>query len=237
MESIKNALGLNKEEGASEEHTSHHHLPGHHKTADDQTTSTAATSHDPTASTHHKTTTDNPTTSTTTTSHGEHASTGDIPSKPTPTGHHGGDDVQQAQAHKAVERVESGKSEASGADPALVGDPNPKDKLVGTGAPGSHSAVFGLTPDGKANTDTAKGSGAPKPAHSKETAIGGGQESSEGDTGSRAPTGNPELSEQLQKSGTDHDTKGGQNPGQAPLAADGDLRAGGSQTAGSTGNI
>jgi len=213
MESIKNALGFNKEEGASNEHTSHHHLPGHHKTTDDPSTSTTATSH------------------------GENASSSDISSKPTPTGHHGGDDAQQVQADKAVERVESGKSEASGADPALVGDPNPKDKLVGTGAPGSHSAVFGLTPDGKANTDTAKGSGPPKPAHSKETAIGGGQQSSEGDTGSRAPAGNSEVSEQLHKTGTDQETKGGQNPGQAPLAADGDLKAGASQTAGSTGNI
>jgi len=213
MESIKNALGFNKDQGASEEQTSHHHLPGHHKTADDTSTSTTATSH------------------------GEQASPADTPSKPTPAGHHGGDDVQQAQADTAVERVESGKSEASGADPALVGDPNPKDKLVGTGAPGSHSAVFGLTPDGKTNTDTAKGSGAPKPAHSKETAIGGGQQSSEGDTGSRAPTGNPEVSEQMHKKTTDPEMKGGQNPGQAPLSADGDLKPGASQTAGSTGNI
>jgi hypothetical protein len=32
-------------------------------------------------------------------------------------------------------------------DPALQGEEHPK--MTGTGAPGSHSAIFGLTPDGK----------------------------------------------------------------------------------------
>jgi hypothetical protein len=109
-----------------------------------------------------------------------------------------------------------------------VGDPNPKDKMSGTGAPGSHSAVFGLTPDGKKNTDTSSGSGAPKAAHSEETAVGGGKQSDEGDTGSRAPSGNKEVSEQMQKVDADK----GPKPGDAPAGGDdGDQKPG----AGSTG--
>ena len=107
-------------------------------------------------------------------------------------------------AEAGLDTSSSGKdakdSDSGGVDPNLVGEPNPKDKLTGTGAPGSHSAVFGLTPDGKSNTDTSKSSGgAIKPAHGTEEASGGGKESSGGDTGSRAPAGGGELSEQRKK--------------------------------------
>lgn len=53
----------------------------------------------------------------------------------------GGDDIQHG---------------SQGQDPSLVTDG--KSKLTGTGVDGSHSAVFGLTPDGHRHKDTAHGS-------------------------------------------------------------------------------
>ena len=45
-------------------------------------------------------------------------------------------------------------ADASGADPNLVTEKEGgKTKMTGTGAPGSHSALFGLTPDGKVSKD------------------------------------------------------------------------------------
>lgn len=44
-------------------------------------------------------------------------------------------------------------------DPAVQGEEHPK--MSGDGAPGSHSAVFGLTPDGKKIDDTSSGQQAP----------------------------------------------------------------------------
>ena len=62
-----------------------------------------------------------------------------------------------------------------GQDPNLVG---PEDthtlKMTGAGEPGSHSAVFGLTPDGKVHDETSGTTTAPKAAHSRESAVGGG---------------------------------------------------------------
>jgi hypothetical protein len=46
-------------------------------------------------------------------------------------------------------------------------------KLTGTGVDGSHSAVFGLTPDGHKHEETNSTTTAPKPAFSKEDAMGG----------------------------------------------------------------
>lgn len=47
-------------------------------------------------------------------------------------------------------------------------------KMTGDGEPGSHSAVFGLTPDGRKDDNTSASTSISKPAHSKETAVGGG---------------------------------------------------------------
>lgn len=81
-------------------------------------------------------------------------------------------------------------------------------KLSGTGAPGSHSALFGLTPDGHKESTAEDGSSKPQPAHSSEdstAASGDGATftgksrdgtSSTGDTGSRAPEGSG-VQEQL----------------------------------------
>lgn len=80
-------------------------------------------------------------------------------------------------------------------------------KLTGTAAPGSHSALFGLTPDGHKEQEVDHGSTKPKPAHSKEdstAASGDGATftgksrdvTSSGDTGSRAPEGSG-VQEQL----------------------------------------
>lgn len=44
--------------------------------------------------------------------------------------------------------------------------------MVGQGAPGSHSAVFGLTPDGKKHDDSSHGTAPVRPAHSEETTLG-----------------------------------------------------------------
>ena len=64
------------------------------------------------------------------------------------------------------------QSPQQGPDPALVGDAKAHPKLTGSGADGSHSAVFGLTPDGHKHDDTAHGATPVVPAHSKETTVG-----------------------------------------------------------------
>jgi hypothetical protein len=81
-----------------------------------------------------------------------------------------------------------------GHDPNLVGPEDTHDmKLTGQGAPGSHSAVFGLTPDGHKHDDTHSTTTTSKPAHSKESAVGGGSVPSgtedASNTTSRAVTG------------------------------------------------
>ena len=165
-------------------------------------------------------------TSGTTTSTTHDTSPADAPSKPAAAGNTG-NNTQEAQAAEAVDRVHSPKQ---GADPALVGDSNPEIKLTGTGAPGSHSAYFGLTPSGKKVEETSSATSAPKPAHSKETAVGGGQESSEGDTGSRAPAGNAEVSEQMNKVGTGPGQTGAQSKDPAPLSGASDEKPGAGAT-------
>jgi len=81
---------------------------------------------------------------------------------------------------------------SQGRDPAVIGNDHEK-KLTGTGAPGSHSAVFGLTPTGEKITDTDSTTTAPRPAHSKSRDETAG----EGDNSSRAPAGGDKLSEQM----------------------------------------
>ena len=96
----------------------------------------------------------------------------------------------------------SNELQKTASDPNLVG---PEDthtmKMTGEGEPGSHSAVFGLTPDGKRHDDTSHGTTISKPAHGEETAVGGGtvpnneQESS--NTSSKAATGGGGVAEQM----------------------------------------
>lgn len=207
MEAAKNAINRllgSEQEGSSEQEGHHSHLTGHHKQHDDQTASSTVTS-------------DN-----------QNESPADMPSKPTSAGNSGNND-QQALSPEDGDQVQSPEK---GPDPALVGDPNPNDKLTGTGVPGSHSAYFGLTPDGKKVTETTSGSSASKPAHSSETAVGGGKETGEGDTGSRARSGNSEVSEQMQKAEADPGQKGGQRTDPAPLSAEEGTKPG----AGATGS-
>ncbi|EXJ77702.1 hypothetical protein A1O3_09931 [Capronia epimyces CBS 606.96] len=84
-----------------------------------------------------------------------------------------------------------------GPDPALVGEPaTGSSKLTGSAEPGSHSAVFGLTPDGKKYDKTSSKSTPLKPASSKQPALADKTESN--DTSSRAPTGQG-VHEQLHK--------------------------------------
>ncbi|RMZ78296.1 hypothetical protein DV737_g3940, partial [Chaetothyriales sp. CBS 132003] len=60
-------------------------------------------------------------------------------------------------------------------------------KLTGNAAPGSHSALFGLTPDGKVHTETFNSTAAP--THSTATTVGGGrQTTSDGETGNTPST-------------------------------------------------
>lgn len=53
-----------------------------------------------------------------------------------------------------------------------MGEPESHVKLSGSGVPGSHSAVFGLTPDGKRHDDTSHATTTVAPAHSAETTMG-----------------------------------------------------------------
>ncbi|KAJ9607510.1 hypothetical protein H2200_007588 [Cladophialophora chaetospira] len=136
-------------------------------------------------------------------------------------GHH--EHHEHHEPHKSHE-TEDGKriqSPDQGPDPALVGDSDPSKKLTGTGEPGSHSALFGLTPDGKKHTETSKGSGAPVAAHSKDSAVGGGKQSTQGDEGSRGVTGGNELKEQMHAVERDPGNKGGQRTDPVPLSGEG----------------
>jgi hypothetical protein len=76
-----------------------------------------------------------------------------------------------------------------GQDPSVVDDKSRK--LTGTGVPGSHSALFGLTPDGHKESEVDY-SGT-KPGGGDDAAGEGG---ASGDTGSRAPEGSG-VKEQL----------------------------------------
>jgi len=248
METVKNTvshfLGGHKE-GASETSSEEH---GHHQQQqqhDDQIAGTTATTTD--------SATDSTTAGNTASFHDQTTSPADISSKSTSTGNSGGNDLhaQSAEGHshgghdhsaeghdhghhdhhdhfpEGADRVQSPDQ---GPDPALVGDAHAKDKLTGTGAPGSHSALFGLTPDGKKSTEASKGSGAPQAAHSGDTAVGGGKPTEEGDNTSRAPTGGSELRDQMHRAEADPGRKGGERTDPAPLPAGGDTKPGAGAT-------
>ena len=86
-------------------------------------------------------------------------------------------DLPRSRPYKVIRMSDENdvQKPQDGHDPNLVG---PEDthtmKMTGSGEPGSHSAVFGLTPDGKKHDETTGTTTAPKAAHSKDSAIGGG---------------------------------------------------------------
>jgi hypothetical protein len=68
------------------------------------------------------------------------------------------------------------------ADSELVGPKDTHDiEMTGEGQPGSHSAVFGLTPDGTKDSNTKSATTAPKNTQNEAT-------EGQGDTGSRGST-------------------------------------------------
>jgi len=233
-----------------------HNTLGQHQAHEEQTTdaTTSTTEHTPA---HHATTSDTQGTLgtsaiDTTASDAQSTSTGttavDTSSKPVNTdtsshshglGHHGhgADDKQEAEAAAAVDKVD--KEAEKGPDPALVGEPNPTAKLTGTGAPGSHSAYFGLTPDGSKIKETSSKTTAPVAAHTKDSAMGGGKENPDTETGSRSTEGNSEVADQMQKVDTDNANTAQQRNDPAPLKGEDDEKpgAGGHGLTQGTGNV
>jgi len=118
-----------------------------------------------------------------------------------------GDDLQHA--------------ESQGRDPNTEGPDHPK--MTGTGAPGSHSAVFGLTPDGNKDDNTNSDSNPVKPAHSKEAEVGGeasgGGSYSKEDQGSRGVTGDG-VADQMHDPKVGESAHGGDN--QQAISGSGD---------------
>jgi len=151
-------------------------------------------SHMPEAVTHHKVTSDQ-------------AGAGDA-----------GDAHASSGADQSADSSHTHNSDAQnpdqGRDPAVVGDDSKDSKLTGSAAPGSHSAVFGLTPDGKPYNDTAHASSKLKPAHSSEPSEG--DKAANNDTSSRAPAG-AAVSEQMHA--PDNDAKGLERKEPAPTGS------------------
>ena len=112
------------------------------------------------------------------------------------------------------------QNSSQGRDPAVVDDKSSK-KLTGTGAPGSHSAVFGLTPDGKKYDETTSDSGPVVPAselgkpHKKEKQED--KVNPTNDTSSRAPD-SAGVAEQMNK--VDNEPKGLQRKEPMDLSTD-----------------
>lgn len=99
--------------------------------------------------------------------------------------------ITSEQAKIKTDAPQDNESEIQGRDPNTEGPDH--SQLKGTGAPGSHSAFFGLTPDGKKDENTKASSTPIKPADGEErskeeTASGGGTYTRE-DGGSRGVTG------------------------------------------------
>ena len=120
---------------------------------------------------------------------GSHSNTGATSTGPTSAGnetdhsqnhskeHAHGHGLFHALSHKdhddkSEETIKKVQSPDQGPDPALVGEAESHPRLSGQGIPGSHSAVFGLTPDGKRHDDTSHSTTTVAPAHSEETTMG-----------------------------------------------------------------
>lgn len=145
--------------------------------------------------------------------------------------HHHGHHIPNPLHHKKKEDdTDSGltggsshgdlQNSSQGRDPAVVDDKGTK-KLTGTGVPGSHSAVFGLTPDGKKHDETTSDSGPVVPAselgkpHKKEKQEDKANPSN--DTSSRAPD-SAGVAEQMHK--VDNEPKGLQRKEPMDLSTD-----------------
>jgi hypothetical protein len=160
-------------------------------------------------------------------------------------------DHHSALANKLSPRVQSEETKEPSTDTPADDDTQPaaqgtdpsvaqgKDKkLTGSGAPGSHSALFGLTPDGhKESKADYSSSGKAEPAYSKadSTAASGEGATFTGknpekvdvtteDTGSHAPLGEG-VSEQLNDSRVAEKGHGGDN-----MPADGSGKPGAGQS-------
>jgi len=116
------------------------------------------------------------------------------------------------------------QNSSQGPDPALVGDTNSEKKLTGSGADGSHSAVFGLTPDGHKHEDTTHGTTPLKPAHGGKGKKDKDDKNDKNDDSSRAPTGNSEIKEQM--NAPDTEPKGLERKEPAPTGASSDGKPG-----------
>lgn len=135
----------------------------------------------------------------------------------------------KSDSKEDIDPVAAKEGPQPGPDPALVGDVKTT-KLTGSGTDGSHSAVFGLTPDGHKHTDTTHGSTPIKPAHSAKTTVSKEERGDANDDSSRAPTGQG-VSEQLHKD--DRGPKGLERTDPAPV--DHDASGDGKPGAGLTG--
>lgn len=140
---VQNAIGsgTTQEDTATSHHGNVQHdsaVPTHGQgSAVHHNETTTATSHTDTA--------------TTATSHSDTATTvsspADVPSRTIDAGAHDG--IKGASGGGAGPGLsnELEKTLSGSKDPAVQGEEHPK--MTGEGAPGSHSALFGLTPDGK----------------------------------------------------------------------------------------
>lgn len=81
-------------------------------------------------------------------------------------GHGTSNQVHHGTTADNVSRDDNTQHGTQARDPA-VEDRSDK-KLTGTGVDGSHSAVFGLTPDGHKHKETSSQTTAPRPAHTKD---------------------------------------------------------------------
>lgn len=140
------------------------------------------------------------------------------------------DDLSPTPSHPDRKDVQSPDQ---GPDPALTGDAREHPKMVGSGVPGSHSAVFGLTPDGKKHDDSTHGTTPIRPAHSDETTLGrksvvGG--SGAGGAGGGADSGRETVSDQIDAPETGK--KGLERTDPAPIS---ESNSGGKPGAGLTG--
>lgn len=107
-----------------------------------------------------------------------------------------------------------------GIDPAIE-ELNPDKKLTGTAQPGSHSALFGLTPDGHKETESSSKTTAPQATTGDQKTVTGNNsetttasnEGASGDTGSRQGGGGEELKRQM------NDPRQGESEGSTDVSA------------------
>jgi hypothetical protein len=132
METVKNAVNaVSNALGGSTDTPTQNHDQDHSNPTTESSTSTQQTTTDTTTST-------TPSTDSPSTTQGSRTLEG---------GAHEGHTASHEKAGGAHLPDELEKTLSGPKDPALQGEEHPK--MTGEGAPGSHSALFGLTPDGK----------------------------------------------------------------------------------------